>query len=47
MIDAPAKWQGAIAALPEVDDVMMRVHFSGLLNNGKTDWPIGKTACTR
>lgn len=25
---------------PEVDDVMARVSFSGLVNNGKTDWPI-------
>lgn len=28
------------AGLPEVDDVLARVNFSGLLNNGKTDWPI-------
>jgi putative ABC transport system permease protein len=26
--------------LPEVDELMARVNFSGLLNNGKTDWPI-------
>ncbi|HRP25205.1 MAG TPA: ABC transporter permease [Rhodocyclaceae bacterium] len=29
-----------IASLPEVKDVMGRVAFSGLLNNGKTDYPI-------
>jgi putative ABC transport system permease protein len=29
-----------IAAWPEVEDVLERVHFSGLLNNGRTDWPI-------
>lgn len=29
-----------IAALPEVDDVMGRVFFSGLLNNGRSDLPI-------
>ncbi len=40
VIDAPGRLQAAIAAMPEVEDVMMRVHFSGLLNNGKTDWPI-------
>ena len=40
VIDAPARLQGVIAAMPEVDDVMLRVHFSGLLNNGRTDWPI-------
>lgn len=27
-------------ALPEVDDVMGRLYFSGLLNNGRTDLPI-------
>ena len=29
-----------IAAMPEVDAVMARISFSGLLNNGRTDWPI-------
>jgi putative ABC transport system permease protein len=29
-----------IAALPEVADVMARIAFSGLLNNGRTDWPV-------
>jgi putative ABC transport system permease protein len=40
VIDEPARLQAAIATMPEVEDVMMRVHFSGLLNNGRTDWPI-------
>lgn len=40
LIDDPAPLQSMIGAMPEVDDVMLRVHFSGLLNNGKTDWPI-------
>jgi len=30
----------AIASLPEVDDVMARLSFSGLLNNGRTDHAI-------
>lgn len=29
-----------ISAMPEVDAVMARINFSGLLNNGRTDWPI-------
>ena len=29
-----------IAAMPEVDAVMARTNFAGLLNNGRTDWPI-------
>ena len=29
-----------IAALPEVADVMARIAFSGLVNNGRTDWPV-------
>src|SRR5690606_8792562 len=29
-----------IATQPEVKDVMGRIAFSGLLNNGKTDYPI-------
>jgi putative ABC transport system permease protein len=30
----------AIASLPQVDDVMGRVFFTGLLNNGRSDLPI-------
>jgi putative ABC transport system permease protein len=29
-----------IASTPGVTDVLARVHFSGLLGNGRTDWPI-------
>ena len=29
-----------LAAMPEVEDVLGRVHFTGLVNNGRTDWPI-------
>lgn len=29
-----------LTELPQVDDVMARINFSGLLSNGKTDWPI-------
>jgi len=39
-IEDPSKIQDAIAAIPEVDDTMDRVQFSGLLNNGRSDWPI-------
>jgi putative ABC transport system permease protein len=39
-IDKPDNLQRDIAALPEVQDVVARVHFSGLLNNGRTNWPI-------
>lgn len=40
VIDTPGRLQAMIGAMPEVEDVMMRVNFSGLLNNGRTDWPI-------
>lgn len=40
VIEAPGRLKARLAAMPEVEDVMMRVHFSGLLNNGRTDWPI-------
>lgn len=29
-----------LAKLPEIQEVLERVSFTGLLNNGKTDWPI-------
>jgi putative ABC transport system permease protein len=32
--------RNVIRGMPGVDDVMGRLSFSGLLNNGKTDWPI-------
>ncbi|MCQ1549067.1 MAG: ABC transporter permease [Candidatus Accumulibacter phosphatis] len=37
MISDAAALKGRIAALPQVSDVMGRIYFSGLLNNGKTD----------
>src|SRR5438105_1602689 len=35
-IDDPEKYQQLILKLPEVDDAMIRLNFSGLLNNGRT-----------
>jgi putative ABC transport system permease protein len=35
-----ARLRGEIAALPEVAEVMSRIAFSGLLNNGRSDWAI-------
>jgi putative ABC transport system permease protein len=40
MIDAPEEVRQALAGRPEVADVLARVHFSGLLNNGRTDLSI-------
>ena len=39
-ISDPGHVKGLVAKLPEVEDVMARLAFSGLLNNGRTDWPI-------
>jgi len=39
-IDDPAPLDKAIASLPGVADVMNRVYFAGLLNNGRSDLPI-------
>ncbi len=39
-IAAPDELARQIMAMPEVDAVMARINFSGLLNNGRTDWPI-------
>lgn len=36
----PERLKAQIRALPEVDSTMARVDFSGLLNNGHTDWAI-------
>ena len=36
----PNELRHTVSALPEVDDVLERSNFSGLLNNGRTDWPI-------
>ncbi len=40
LIENPEGLKKRIAAQPGVDDVLLRVNFSGLLNNGRTDWPI-------
>lgn len=40
LIDNPAEIRKKIMAHPEVEDVMSRIQFAGLLNNGRTDWPI-------
>lgn len=40
MIDNPGAVEASIRDLPDVVEVMQRVSFSGLLNNGRTDLPI-------
>ncbi|MCK6410776.1 MAG: ABC transporter permease, partial [Thauera sp.] len=40
LIDQPEKLAAGIAKHPEVDAVMSRLYFSGLLNNGKRDLAI-------
>ena len=40
LIDRPVSVKQTLATQPHVDDVMARIHFSGLLNNGRTDWPV-------
>lgn len=40
LIDDPDELRKSVAQLPLVDDVMLRMSFSGLLNNGRSDWPI-------
>jgi putative ABC transport system permease protein len=40
LIAAPEAVKQRIAANPEVTDVMARLNFSGLLNNGRSDLPI-------
>jgi len=40
LLSEPALEKDRIASLPGVADVMARVSFSGLLNNGRTDLPI-------
>lgn len=40
LIDAPEALRKAVSDKPEVADVMARINFSGLVNNGRTDWPI-------
>ena len=40
MIDKPDAVEAQLRGLPEVAEVMQRVAFSGLINNGRTDLPI-------
>ncbi len=40
LIDTPAPIQAGIARQPGVQEVMGRLYFSGLLNNGRSDLPI-------
>jgi putative ABC transport system permease protein len=40
LLPDPEAEKATIAALPEVDDVMARLNFSGLLNNGRADLSI-------
>ncbi|MBA3504975.1 MAG: ABC transporter permease [Betaproteobacteria bacterium] len=40
LIDDVARLKARVASRPEVDDVMARVSFSGLLNNGRSDLAI-------
>jgi putative ABC transport system permease protein len=36
----PAATRRIVAAWPMVDDVMARLSFTGLVSNGRTDWPV-------
>ena len=40
LIERPEVLQQSLAQLAQVDDVMLRINFSGLLSNGRSDWPI-------
>jgi putative ABC transport system permease protein len=40
LLDNPQASRVFLKGLPEVSSVMARIHFSGLLNNGKTDLPV-------
>ncbi|MCP5321286.1 MAG: ABC transporter permease [Pseudomonadales bacterium] len=40
LIEEPTELERQIAMIPGVEDVMARLSFSGLLNNGKADLPI-------
>ncbi len=40
LIDNPDTLSRKIQSHPEVADVLARIQFAGLLNNGRTDWPI-------
>jgi putative ABC transport system permease protein len=40
LIDQPDSVQQRLLAQPQVDNVMGRINFSGLISNGRNDWPI-------
>ena len=40
LIDQPGSVMQALLNQSEVDDVMARINFSGLISNGRSDWPI-------
>ncbi len=40
LIDRPEQLRQTLAGTPGVDDVLLRLGFSGLLGNGRSDWPI-------
>jgi putative ABC transport system permease protein len=40
LIERPDPLRQTLAATPGVDDVLLRLSFSGLLGNGHSDWPI-------
>lgn len=40
VLEDPLAVKDVVQSLPDVDSVTARVHFSGLLNNGSSDWPI-------
>lgn len=40
LMENPQALRRELAAIPGVDDVMLRISFSGLLGNGRTDWSI-------
>jgi len=40
LIAQPDSIMQLLLKMPQVDDVMARINFSGLLSNGRSDWPI-------
>jgi putative ABC transport system permease protein len=40
LVERPEALRQTLAATPGVDDVLLRITFSGLLGNGRSDWPI-------
>src|SRR6476619_5269980 len=40
LIDQPELLIQSLKKSPEVQDVLSRVNFSGLISNGRSDWPV-------